>query len=90
MADVLTFQAIEALGDDRGDDAVELAAVIRRNTVPGFDRERAERLCFLEACARDQIGDVSGARPLFERLLHSPWQAIVSAAAYHLKNSNHG
>jgi hypothetical protein len=85
MADVLTFQAIEAIDDDRVNDATELAAVIRRQTIPAFDRERIERLRFLEACAREQSGDRVAAKPLFETLQESPWQAIASAASNRLK-----
>ena len=90
MPDVLTFQAIEAFNDCRVDDAAELATVIRRNTIPVFDRERAERLCFLEAWAREQSGGLAAARTLFAGLLHSPWPAIASAAARHLKSIPHG
>ena len=90
MPDVLTFQAIEALNDYRVDDAAELVRVIRRNTIPVFDRERAERLCFVEAWAREQSGDLAAARTLFEGLLHSAWPAIASAAARHLKTTTHG
>lgn len=85
MTDALTFQAIEALNDDRVNDAAELAAVIRRHTVPAIDRERAERLRFLEARATEQSGDPVAAQPLFEALQESPWQSIASAASNHLK-----
>jgi hypothetical protein len=85
MADVLTFEAIEAIDDDRVNDATELAAVIRRQTIPAFDRERAERLRMLEACTIEQSGDIKTARLLFETLQESPWQAIASAASSHLK-----
>jgi len=89
-SDVLTFQAIEALHGHRADDARELVMVIRRDITPSFDKERAERVDFLEACTFEQCGDTQAAKRGFEALMHSPYQSIASAAAIHLKNINHG
>jgi hypothetical protein len=88
--DVLTFQAIEALIDNRVTDATELAAVIRQGTDLNFSTERHERLLFLEACSSEQSGDVSLSRRSFEGLVNSPSTAIASSAKNHLNNYSHG
>lgn len=88
--DVLTFQAFEALVDNRAADATELAAVIRQGTDLAFSLERAERLLFLEACASEQSGDVSLSRRSFEGLVDSPSAAIASSAKKHLNRGSHG
>ena len=48
LTDVLTFQAIEALDNNRVENAEELAEVIRRDTDKS-DKERQARNCFLRA-----------------------------------------
>jgi len=90
LPDVVSFQAIEAIGAGRFDDAAELLAVTRRHIVPAFDKERAERIALLEAKLAEIQGDLVGARTKFEILLHSPWQAIVSAADRHVARMSNG
>ena len=90
LPDLLTFQAVNAIGDGHPDQALELCTAIHRDIVPAFDKERAARLAFLEACAREALGQADTAQKLFESLIHSPWQPIANAATRHLKDSIHG
>jgi len=90
LPDLLTFQAIEALGGGRAGDALELASVARRHTRGNFDKERTARISFLEARSRAALGDKEISRSIFESLQHSPWPAIAEAAKKHFNPSLHG
>jgi hypothetical protein len=84
LTDVLTFQAIEALDNNRVENAEELAEVIRRDTDES-DKERQARNCFLKAFICKEKGDLLESRRYFQSLLHSPWEVIASSAQKHLK-----
>ena len=91
LPDLLTFQAVNAIGDGHPDKALEFCTAIHRDIVPTFDKERAARLAYLEACAREALGEADTAQKLFESLIHSPWQPIANAATLHLNNDSiHG
>jgi hypothetical protein len=90
LPDALTFQAVHAVQDNRGDDALELCAAIRREIIPAFDRERAARLAFVEAWARTAVGEPEMARSLFENLNHSAWPSIATAARKNLPPETDG
>ncbi len=90
LADLMTFQAIEALASGRSEDALELVSVARRHTVANFDKERAARVAYLDARAKAALGDEAGSRSVFESLQHSPWQSIATAANKHLAQSHPG
>lgn len=80
LSDSLLFQAIEAIQDGRFEDALSLYAAVGRQQVPSFDRERAERLNYVEACARADCGEIEAARSRLDLLAESPWLAISQAA----------
>lgn len=80
LADTLLFQAIEAIQDGRCEDALSLCVAVRAQLVPTFDRERAERLNFVEACSRAGCGEVETARSRLDVLTGSPWPTIAEAA----------
>jgi hypothetical protein len=84
LPDLLTLQTVEAIGDNRLEDAVEICAAIRKQIIPAFSRERAARLDYVEARIKQADGEKSSAKTLFENLLHSPWEAIRHAAANQL------
>ena len=90
LPDLLTFQAIEAIRGNRPDEALELCSAIRKQMLPKFEKERAARLSFLEARAKELNGDAIEARNIFENLLHSPWPPIAEAAAKHINSPVHG
>jgi uncharacterized membrane-anchored protein len=58
--------------------------------LPKFEKERAARVSFLEARAKELNGDTNDARNIFENLLHSPWPPIAEAAAKYLNSPTHG
>lgn len=80
LADSLLFQAVEAVQEERFDDALSLCVATGRQLVPTFDRERSERLNYVEACARAGCGEVEGARNRLDLLTESPWPSIAQAA----------
>ena len=90
LPDVLSFQAIEALTTDRLDDALELAAITRRNTAANFDTERAARVLLLEAILEQKRHRLGAARGMFEALVHSPWRPIADSASRHLAGIPNG
>jgi hypothetical protein len=90
LPDLLTYQAVDALQTGRADEAVELCSATRREIIPAFDRERADRLAYLEACCRKAAEGAEAAHALFENLSHSPWQLIAAAATRQLDHLAHG
>lgn len=84
LPDLLTLQAVEAISDNRSEDAMEICAAIRKQMSPVFSRERAARLDYLEARIKEVAGEKATATSLFENLVHSPWAEIRQAAANHL------
>lgn len=90
LPDVLSIQAIEALTQERLDDASELVAITRRHTAANFDTERSARVFFLEATLEEKRGKLSVSRDMFEALVHSPWQSIANSAARRLSGGPNG
>ncbi len=81
LADVLTFNAIDALAEGKALNAQELAAVARVHIHPNSDRERNARNTFLEARCKVILGDIAGATSMLEGLKHSPWPSIATASS---------
>ena len=88
--DVLAFQAIEALDDDRNEDALQLVSIAKTHIRPNFHKERYARLSLLEAYTKESLGDTKGSQTIFQILESSSWQPIASIAATHLKKSHNG
>lgn len=84
LSDSLLFEAAQAIREGRHESALVLCAAARRQLLPTFDRERAERLACLEALSKSGGGDDEAARNRWEVLLNSPWRAIAETAKQQL------
>jgi hypothetical protein len=90
LPDLLTFQAVDALQEGQPEKAVELCSAVHREITSAFDKERAARLAYVEACARAAQAGTEAAQKMFENLSHSPWPSIAEAARKHLPVVAHG